>query len=159
MFGHSFGGAQALEFCHNDSRCKAGIDIDGAPYGRVIQEGLKQPFMFLLSDHSHEIADPDNAQIQAHLRSIYERLPHGRAFIVLRGANHFSFSDQILLKSPLMIGGLQELGLFRLAPRRGLAITTAYVHTFFDIYLKQAEPVSALSQLAAKYPEVQIEDP
>jgi len=23
MFGHSFGGAQALQFCHDDARCKA----------------------------------------------------------------------------------------------------------------------------------------
>ena len=41
MFGHSFGGAQALQFCHDDPRCRAGIDIDGAPYGNVVQEGLK----------------------------------------------------------------------------------------------------------------------
>src|SRR5438270_5803860 len=31
VFGHSFGGAQAAQFCHDDSRCQAGIDIDGAP--------------------------------------------------------------------------------------------------------------------------------
>src|ERR1700675_674786 len=55
MFGHSFGGAQALQFCHDDPRCKAGIDIDGAPYGSVVQEGLKPPFMFILSDHSREM--------------------------------------------------------------------------------------------------------
>jgi predicted dienelactone hydrolase len=36
MFGHSFGGATALEFCHQDSRCKAAIDIDGIPFGRVV---------------------------------------------------------------------------------------------------------------------------
>src|SRR6202030_4333331 len=26
VFGHSLGGATALQFCHDDSRCKAGID-------------------------------------------------------------------------------------------------------------------------------------
>ncbi len=35
VFGHSLGGAVALQFCHEDSRCKAGIDIDGAPHGSV----------------------------------------------------------------------------------------------------------------------------
>ncbi len=78
MFGHSFGGAQALQFCHDDSRCKAGIDIDGAPYGSVVQEGLKQPFMFILSDHSRELADPASRQIGADIQSIYGRLPNGR---------------------------------------------------------------------------------
>ena len=39
VFGHSFGGAAAALFCHEDSRCKAGIDVDGAPHGSVIQAG------------------------------------------------------------------------------------------------------------------------
>jgi len=39
VFGHSFGGAAALQFCHEDSRCKAGIDVDGAPHGSAIQAG------------------------------------------------------------------------------------------------------------------------
>ena len=78
MFGHSFGGATALQFCHDDPRCKAGIDIDGAPYGSVVQEGLKQPFMFILSDHSRELSDPANRHVLAHIQSIYDRLPNGR---------------------------------------------------------------------------------
>src|SRR5256885_8123283 len=40
--------------CHEDSRCKAGIDIDGAPHGSVVQAGLSQPFMFLLSDQDRK---------------------------------------------------------------------------------------------------------
>ena len=40
VFGHSLGGAEALQFCHDDSRCKAGIDIDGAPFGSVVREGV-----------------------------------------------------------------------------------------------------------------------
>ncbi len=54
VFGHSFGGAQAAQFCHDDERCRAGIDIDGAPLGSVVLAGIHKPFMFLLSDHSHE---------------------------------------------------------------------------------------------------------
>ncbi len=40
VFGHSFGGAAAAQFCHDDFRCKAGIDVDGAPFGSVIREGI-----------------------------------------------------------------------------------------------------------------------
>ena len=153
MFGHSFGGATALQFCHEDSRCKAGIDIDGAPYGSVVQEGLKQPFMFMLSDHSRDLADPAGRQIHANIQSIYDRLPNGRVFITISGANHFSFSDQMLLKSRFVIGMLRRLGFGSLEGRRGLAITTDYVHTFFDVYLK-GEPASQLK--AQRYPEVQF---
>jgi len=138
MFGHSFGGATALQFCHDDSRCKAGIDMDGAPYGSVVREGLKQPFMFILSDHSHDLPDSASGQIHANFQSIYDRLPNGRLFITIRGANHFSFSDQMLLKSHYVIGLLCIFGFGGLDGRRGLAITADYVHTFFDVYLKDA---------------------
>jgi predicted dienelactone hydrolase len=158
MFGHSFGGAQALQFCHDDLRCKAGIDIDGAPYGTVVQEGLKQPFMFLLSDHSRDLADPSSKQILSDFRSIYDHLPNGRLFVTIQGANHFSFSDQMLVKSQFVIGVMHALGISRLESRRGLAITADYVHTFFDVYLKNA-PVDSLNKTAQRYTEIQIGAP
>jgi predicted dienelactone hydrolase len=154
MFGHSFGGATTLQFCHDAPRCKAGIDIDGAPYGSVVQDGLKQPFLFLLSDHSRDLADPAGKQIVADMQSIYDRLPDGRLFVTIRGANHFSFSDQMLVKSQYVIWLIHAVGVSRLDGRRGLGITTEYVHTFFDVYLKDA-PADALRKLAQRYPEVQ----
>ena len=152
MFGHSFGGATALQFCHDDSRCKAGIDIDGAPHGSVVKDGLAQPFLFLLSDHG-DLSAPDARAVLADIESIYNRLPNGRLLLAIRGANHFSFSDQILLKSQYVIRLLQLLQ-GGLGGRRGLAITTAYVHTFFDVYLQNA-PASVLDNLRQVYPEVQ----
>ena len=118
--------------CQDDSRCKAGIDIDGAPYGSVVQEGLKRPFLFLFSDHGRELSDPASRQIQGDIQSIYQGLLHGRLLNTLRGANHFSFSDQMLLKSHYLIGMLRRLGFGSLEGRRGLAITAERVHTFFD---------------------------
>jgi predicted dienelactone hydrolase len=52
VFGLSLGGAEAAQFCHKDPRCKAGVDVDGALHGTVIEAGINRPFMFLLSDHS-----------------------------------------------------------------------------------------------------------
>jgi DNA-binding transcriptional MocR family regulator len=34
------------------------MDIDGAPYGSVVRDGLKQPFLFLLSDHGEIDVEP-----------------------------------------------------------------------------------------------------
>jgi dienelactone hydrolase len=153
IFGHSFGGATALQFCHDDSRCKAGIDIDGAPHGSVVREGLTQPFLFLLSDHG-DMSAPDTRAVFADMKSIYDRLPNGRLLLIIRGANHFSFSDQILLKSHYVVRLLQLLQ-GGLDGRRGLTITTAYVHTFFDVYLKNA-PASLLDNLRQAYSEVQF---
>ncbi len=155
MFGHSFGGAQALQFCHEEIECKAGIDIDGAPYGSVVQEGLKQPFMFILSDHSREQSDPASRRIGADIQSIYGRLANGRCMITIRGAHHFSFSDQALLKRQSRMKVLTAvIRLGTLDSRRGLFITADYVHTFFDVYLK-GKPSTLLTGPSTQYPEVQ----
>jgi dienelactone hydrolase len=156
IFGHSFGGAAAAEFCHEDSRCKAGIDVDGAPLGGVIQAGLQQPFMFLLSDHG-DSSDPSSRQIKANIQSIYDRIPPDRRLrIAIRGANHFTFSDDgALLKSSVVRGVLRVFGMLGIAARRQLAITTYCVHTFFDAYLKGAS-ASPPKISSPRYPEIQV---
>jgi predicted dienelactone hydrolase len=155
IFGHSFGGATALEFCHQDSRCKAALDIDGIPFGRVVPEGLSKPGMFLLSDHSGEMTDPASRPVLAEIQSIYDRLPAGRLYLVIRRANHFSFSDQILLNSQAAMKLLRLVGFGGLDGRRGLAISADCVHTFFDVYLNGA-PAAAITRLTGKYEEIDV---
>ena len=158
VFGHSFGGAAAAQFCHDDSRCKAGIDVDGAPQGSVIDVGIQRPFMFLLSDHGHP-SDPDSRRILGNIQSIYDRLPpSGRLRIAIRGANHFTFSDDgALFKSRIVRGTLRMLGKLGIDGRRQLAVTTYCVHSFFDAYLKR-ESVSRLEITSPLYPEIQVLD-
>lgn len=43
VVGHSLGGATAAQFCHEDARCGAGIDMDGALHGSVIEEDSSGP--------------------------------------------------------------------------------------------------------------------
>ena len=156
VFGHSFGGAAAALFCEEDSRCTAGVDVDGALHGSVIQAGIHRPFMFLLSDHSRE-SDPESHQIMSDIRSVYDRLPSdGRALIEIRGANHFLFSDDgALLKSHILLRTLRVFGVVRIDGRRQLAVTAYCLRTFFDAYLKQpAAPRLNLS--SPLYPEIQV---
>ena len=156
MVGHSFGGATALQFCHEDGRCRAAIDMDGIPFGSVVHDGLGVPAMFVLSDHSREMVDPSSARVLAEIQSIYARLPPGRMYAVIRGANHFSFSDQILLNSQLAIRLLRLFGLPSLDTRRGLAISSDLVDAFFDVQLGRA-PREMLTRVAEKYPEIQLQ--
>lgn len=159
IVGHSFGGATALQFCHEDSRCKAAIDLDGIPFGSVLNEGLSKPAMFVLSDHSREMNDPSSHQVLAEIQSIYDRLPDGgRMYLVIRTANHFSFSDQALLNSPIALMILSYVAKFGpLDSRRGLGISADYVHTFFDVHLK-GMPGNDLMELSQKYPEIQLQN-
>ena len=156
VFGHSLGGAAAAQFCHDDSRCKAGIDVDGAPLGSVIREGIHRPFMFLLSDHG-DSSDPGNRQVGADIQSIYDRLPpDGRLRIAIRGANHFLFSDDgALFKSHIVLRTLRMMGILGIDGRRQLAITTYCVHRFFDAYLK-GSGVSRLDLSSPLYPEIEV---
>ena len=156
VFGHSLGGAVAAQFCHEDARCTAGIDIDGAPHGSVVQAGLRQPFMFLLSDHG-DGADSASMQIKSDIQSIYDRIPPDRRLrVAIRGAFHFTFSDDgALLKSGVVRGVLRMAGKLGIDARRQLSVTTYAVHRFFDAYLKGAggAPLRMSSPL---YPEIQV---
>lgn len=139
VFGHSFGGATAAEFCRDDPRCTAGIDIDGALVGPVVRDGLTRPFCFLLSDHG-DAADADGRQIMADFRAVYDRLPaRGRRFVVIPGAYHLGFSDDgALLKSHLVLRALRLIGVIGIDGRRQLALTADEVRRFFDAYLHGA---------------------
>ena len=151
VFGHSLGGAVAAQFCHEDSRCKAGIDIDGAPHGSVIQAGLHQPFMFLLSDHG-DASDSASVQIRSDIQSIYDRIPPDRRLrVAIRGAFHFTFSDDgALLKSSVVRGVLRAVREARYRRgRRQLAVTAYCVHTFFDTYLKGAGEFAVEHRISA----------
>lgn len=153
VFGHSLGGAVALQFCHDDPRCKAGVDVDGAPLGNVIQEGVTQPFMFLLSDHRLDSAT-ETREVQANIRSITSKLPSDqRLEISIRGASHFGFSDDgAMLKSPLIMGVVRLIRIFPVSGRRQIALTSHCISSFFDVYLKGA-PASKLHK-PPDYPEI-----
>ncbi len=156
VFGHSLGGAVAAQFCHEDPRCKAGIDIDGAPHGSVVQAGLRQPFMFLLSDHGAD-SDSTSVQILSDIRSTYDRIPPDRRHLVtIRGAFHYMFSDDgAVMKSSVVRGLLRVVGRLGMSGRRQLAVTAHCVRIFFDAYLK-GEGASRLSIASPIYPEIQV---
>src|SRR5882762_5709698 len=157
VFGHSFGGATSAQFCSEDSRCKAGIDVDGSLHGSVVQAGIHKPFMFLLSGQGDFSSDAEIRQIQVDIQSVYDRLPaDGRLRIAIRGANHFTFSDDgALLKSYILRGVLRLFGKLAIDGRRQLAVTAYCVHSFFDWYLKGAG-VSRLKISSPLYPEIQV---
>ncbi len=148
-FGHSLGGAEALQFCHDDPRCKAGVDIDGAPFNSVVDEGLSQPFLFLMSDHAGEV-DPEERWIRANFTALFNRLaPEHTERLMIRGASHFGFADDT--KSPIAVG-LVDLVARKIDPRRQLSISRECVRTFFDIHLQGARKNTLCN--SQQYPEI-----
>jgi Platelet-activating factor acetylhydrolase, isoform II len=152
-FGHSIRGATALQFCHDDSRCKASIDLDGMPFGSVVQEGVAKPVLFLMSDHSSDSKDEETSIAQRNFGSIFARLPSDLwSEITIRGANHYMFSDDAVLRSPVMMRVLRTLGIVGIDGRRQVAVARHFIDTFFDVHLN-GSPTSELNA-QAEYPEV-----
>ena len=105
--------------------------------------------MFLLSGRGDFSSDVEVRQVKADIDSVYSRLPPDkRLMAVIRGANHFMFSDDgALLKSGLVHKMLRADG------RRQLAITAYAVRWFFDGNLKHGSRPSLSSPL---YPELEV---
>lgn len=155
-FGHSFGGAAVAELCRRDPRCRAGVNIDGAPHGPVIQAGLKQPFLLLLSDHGAE-AGSETDRIVADVQSLYDHLAaDSRLWADIPGSFHFMFSDDgAVMKSGLVRGVLRVLGRQRIDARRQLAATSYCLRTFFAAYL--AGPAGTRPAIPSpSFPEVRL---
>lgn len=138
IMGHSIGGATAAQFCHDDDRCRAGVDIDGRLYGSVVPEGIGQPFLFLLADYANSWTSA-TCEICANIRSAASRNRGDKLIVTTIGAQHFSFGDQILTQSSLLRSALLRMtGQGRLNAREGLASTSQYLRTFFDVHLRNA---------------------
>lgn len=150
FFGHSFGGASAAEACRIESRCKAALDIDGDPYGAVLQTGLRQPFMFLLSEPSQKQRASSGYR---DIRALYQHLSGHGYMATIRGAQHDNFLDLAVCFAPVLkIAG----GLGSIDGRRGLAIANTYIQAFFDTSLDQGN-THLLDGTSTAYPEVQLE--
>jgi dienelactone hydrolase len=152
-FGHSLRGAVALQFCHDDARCKACIDVDGLPWGSAAREGIAQPLLLLMSDHA---ADPDDQEARlakANFGSLIRLSGDRWLKITIRGAGHYTFSDDAILRSPLLMRALHTFGLVGIDGHRQIAVTEHYMGAFFDVYLKGSPPSELNAQ--PEYPEVE----
>jgi pimeloyl-ACP methyl ester carboxylesterase len=142
VIGHSLGGASAAQFCHDDSRCKAGVDIDGALRGTATREGISQSFLFLLAEHGED--GSGSSAVKSDIRGVRARNPIGIDVVELHRASHFGFSDDgALLKTPGLRRVLSSVGLGGMDGERQLALTKLMAHTFFDVHLK-GEPAQML---------------
>jgi dienelactone hydrolase len=138
VMGHSIGGATAVQFCHADSRCQAGVDIDGRLYGTGMRDGIKQPFLFLLADYKNSWSTA-TCDICAGIRAAAAPNQENKLIVTMIGAQHFSFGDQILTQSQILRSILFRIsGQGRLNARDGLTTTARYLREFFQVQLRRA---------------------
>ncbi|HEY9421021.1 MAG TPA: hypothetical protein VIW92_06385, partial [Thermoanaerobaculia bacterium] len=140
-FGHSMGGVTSGEFCLEDRRCRAGLNLDGIPqYGSMIDKRLAKPFLMVYSARPGRTGASD---------VIYRRAASRYYRLDVQDTLHLDFSDMILWGGPLRSGALGKL-----APARATEITRAIVRQYFDQELL-GRPSPLLTGKAA-LPEVTV---
>jgi predicted dienelactone hydrolase len=123
IFGMSYGGATAGEFCRLDRRCKAGLNIDGGQFGGLLpNDSLTMPFFILASDQAYAIHKP------------VLDVTKGPAYLVrLTGTTHIGLTD-LTLQAPNLFRWAGVVG--KLDPDRRERLMNDYIAAFFDTYLK-----------------------
>ena len=154
MFGHSLGGAVALDMGRVDRRFKACVNMDGYPFGKTPIEGLHQPSLMLLQRPGKPVHISDQMRFERDSlwSSIISKQSMEAYFVTIEGTSHFSFSDlPFLVRDSLMIrnGGT-------IAPHLGHEIVTRILRTFFSKYLMNTKD-GPLEDISKRYPEVRFE--
>jgi len=152
MFGHSIGGAAALEAMELDARIAGGVDLDGAFHGNQMTIGTDRPFLiFNLSDEEDTDRPPSFAKIWPHLTG-------WKAELKIDGAVHMSFLDDAT--SYKLLGVLDAIDpnkkmLGTIDPLRMMVVQSTYLKAFFDFVLREgSDHIFRCSDPA--FPEISI---
>ena len=150
MYGHSFGGGATALCCYEDTRFKAGLTLDGFSSAGSISGGLSTPFLMMVTD--------DRYKNDTSLDLIWENLT-GNAYLVgIKGSQHYSFTDVgILLKHLLPLVPPSLLGFGTIDQKRMVNITISLERTFFNVYLRGADPDN-LTALLNSFTEIEFKE-
>ncbi len=141
VFGMSYGGATAGDFCRQDDRCQAALNMDGGQYGGLINDSLRVPFLIMASSQAYSVHVP-----------VLE-LTRGPAYLIkVPETNHIGLTD-LSLFAPVAFRAAGITG--KLDPERRERIMTAYVLAFFDTYLRNTHS-PLLDGPSTEFPEFSI---
>jgi len=126
-FGHSNGGATALNAMLADRRIRAGVDIDGSLYGPATRRALDRPFGFLQGNlPSIFYATIDEFRQRTRGPSPIAHFPEGA---------HHSFADNVWLVPQLGLDPVEsDVGTGD--PAAAVQRQNALLNRFFDRYIK-----------------------
>jgi len=148
IIGHSYGGAVAADICVQDSRFRAGMNLDGWMFGPAETQGVSRPFFFVIDDEpiptAADLATPDLAQRRLNFRIKlgfdevdHSLTAHGGYYLSVKGAAHYSYSDVPLYS---LIRRYADEG--SVDPQFVLNTLNAYTVAFFNRYLYgRPEPI------------------
>lgn len=120
VFGHSMGGVVAGQFCVEDRRCRAGLNLDGIPQsGTMIDATMPAPFMMVYSGRPGRLGAND---------VVYHRAASTYYRVDVDSTRHLDFSDLPLWGGPLSGPG----GHGSISTDRAVELTRMIVREYFD---------------------------
>lgn len=152
VFGMSYGGAAAGMVCLNDSRCQAGINMDGLQFGEHNMEfPISQPFMIMNSDQNlfKETASRVGPVRFKTNEFVYQQATGPIYSLTVGDAQHMNYSDFAYLM-PIAA----QFNMFGpVSPDAMNRIMNTYVLGFFDKYIK-GHAGSAFGHAAPQDPDI-----
>ena len=117
--GHSMGGVAGAQFCVEDRRCKAALNLDGIPqYGTMIDVRMPAPFLMVYSGRAGRAGASD---------IIYKRAASKYYRVDVKDTLHLDFTDMNFWGGPL-----RQRGAFgKIDPARAAEVTRMIVREFF----------------------------
>jgi predicted dienelactone hydrolase len=117
--GHSMGGVAGAQFCVEDRRCKAALNLDGIPqYGTMIDMRMPAPFLMVYSGRAGRAGASD---------IIYKRAASKYYRVDVKDTLHLDFTDMNFWGGPL-----RQRGAFgKIDPARAAEVTRMIVREFF----------------------------
>lgn len=144
MGGHSAGGFAAPYALAEDTRIRAGFNLDGTfpapPYGRAVD----RPFLMMGAPHHA----PDGRS-GAKWAAAYDAFGGWKRWLWVDGTSHGSFTDY----APIATGLGIEIPSTAIDGNRAMDLTRRYVTAFLDQHLRDI-PQPTLDGPNAAYPEV-----
>ena len=137
IFGHSFGGSTAIEAVRQYEAFRAVVNLDGLLFGPNWDKPFKTPSLFVIAEKqlTHKEAlnsgltiEQCDSLLARRSRKVFDQLKDNSFYVTVKNADHATFVDSKLIKSPLL---KKEIN-----PLRGIEITRALLVDFFDHYLR-----------------------
>jgi len=130
--GHSMGGVASAQFCVEDRRCKAALNLDGIPqYGTMIDTPMPAPLLMVYSSRPGRAGASD---------IIYKRSASKYYRVDVKNTLHLDFTDMNFWGGPLRQRGAYG----KIDPARAALLTRTIVRDFFaQEILNQPSPFLA----------------
>lgn len=161
LMGHSFGGAIAYQASSQNSRIKAGVNMDGTLLKVQDNLTMNKPFLFMRAEdyvlsveklkQETDIEELLVRNLLAEFGMIERALEQRGYLLLIDGASHFNFTD-LQIYSPL----IRWIGMTgKMNGQRGVEIVNRYVLDFFNEHLKGSSQ-DLLDKPSGEYPEVKF---